>query len=244
MKLLIPCGECLGEGKISTGSIRIEEIRDDGIYEVICSEGHTSKTVLREQKFQILFEIGAHAIIDGYYREAISSFTSSLERFHEFCIKFFCQKNGIEGEAYQKIWKNVSKQSERQLGAFIFLWTTEFKISPDILHQDNVSFRNRVIHNGYIPNKEEAIKYGTSILKLIQTKIYQLKREYPEELEAAILQNPQETQPNLITTICNQPLINLADQEKPILSLEELLLTVSEWRKIVSKVENSISKSS
>ena len=32
--------------------------------------GMRQSTVLQQQKFEVLFEIGAHAILDGYYREA------------------------------------------------------------------------------------------------------------------------------------------------------------------------------
>ncbi len=50
----------------------------------------------------------------------ISSFTSSLERFYEFCIKVFCENNSMNDDTYNKVWKQVSNQSERQLGAFYF----------------------------------------------------------------------------------------------------------------------------
>ncbi len=50
--------------------------REDGRYEMTCLKGHSSITFLQQQKFEILFDIGAHAIIDAYYREAVSSFTS------------------------------------------------------------------------------------------------------------------------------------------------------------------------
>lgn len=84
---------CFQELGKSTNEFITLEFRDDGCYGVCCSRGHTSVTILQEQKFEILFDIGANAIIDGYYRESISSFTSSLERFYEFCIKVFCEKN-------------------------------------------------------------------------------------------------------------------------------------------------------
>ncbi len=71
------------------------ELRDDGRYEFTCENGHTTVTVLQEQKFEVLFDLGAHAILDGYYREAVASFTSSLERFYEFFIKAALFENDI-----------------------------------------------------------------------------------------------------------------------------------------------------
>ena len=49
------------------------------LLQIKCSRSHETTAILQEQKFEILFDIGAHAILDGYYREAVSSFTSSLE---------------------------------------------------------------------------------------------------------------------------------------------------------------------
>jgi hypothetical protein len=34
----------------------------------------------------VLFDIGANAVVDGYYREAITSFSASLERFYEYFL--------------------------------------------------------------------------------------------------------------------------------------------------------------
>src|SRR5450759_1525283 len=113
--------KCLQEfGRPSSEFSQIE-FRDDGRYELKCSFGHETTTVLQQQKFEILFEIGAHAILDGYYREAVSSFTSSLERFYEFAIRVFLEKSSKSDDLFQSCWSKVSSQSERQLGAFVFL---------------------------------------------------------------------------------------------------------------------------
>ena len=173
MKLLMPCMACFQElGKPT--------------YEVCCSRGHTSVTILQQQKFEILFDIGANAIIDGYYREAISSFTSSLERFYEFCIKVFCENNSMNDDTYNKVWKQVSNQSERQLGAFLFLWTNKFDEVPELLTNKDTKFRNEVIHKGKIPTKEEALIFGNTILKIIRPKIKQLLSLFDEEISSDI----------------------------------------------------------
>ena len=97
MRLLIPCMQCFQELGAQMGHPNDEcarvEICDDGKYEVTCTRGHKETVILQQQKFEILFEIGAHAIIDGYYREAVSSFAASLERFYEFSIKAFLAIN-------------------------------------------------------------------------------------------------------------------------------------------------------
>ena len=168
MKLLMPCMACFQELGKPTNEFVTLEFHDDGHYEVCCSRGHTSVTILQQQKFEILFDIGANAIIDGYYREAISSFTSSLERFDEFCIKVFCENNSMYDDTFNKVWKQVSNQSEQQLGAFLFLWTNKFDEVPELLTNKDTKFRNEVIHKGKIPTKEEALIFGNTILKIIE----------------------------------------------------------------------------
>src|SRR2546425_10183395 len=95
--------------------IAVVEFRDDGRYQVTCPKGHTGITILQEQKFEILFEIGAYAIADGYYREAVSSFTASLERCHEFFIRALMFESKIDPDVIDSSWRAVSAQSERQL---------------------------------------------------------------------------------------------------------------------------------
>ena len=163
------------------------EFRDDGRYEITCPKGHSSITLLQQQKFELLFDIGAYAIVDGYYREAVSSFTSSLERFYEFFIKVVCVSKKIEWNDLQDTWKKVSNQSERQLGAFIFLYLQEFGEKPDLLPNSKVKFRNEVIHKGKIPTKDEALNYGQAILDVVRPTLKILKKCYEESIQQVTL---------------------------------------------------------
>lgn len=160
--------------------------RDDGRYEFKCCFGHETTTLLQQQKFEVLFEIGAHAIIDGYYREAVSSFTSSLERFYEFALRVFLEKASKSDELFQSCWKAVASQSERQLGAFVFLWASNFGKPPELLSNATVHFRNEVIHKGKIPTREEALRYGNSVLDLLRPKMLALRERFSEEVQKAI----------------------------------------------------------
>ena len=191
MKLLMQCMTCLR--KLDNPKMEFTEVefRDDGRYVICCPHGHESVTVLQEQKFEILFDIGANAIIDGYYREAISSFTSSLERFYEFCINIFCEHRSLDDDVYKKTWKQVSNQSERQLGAFLFLWANELGEIPILLSNDDIKLRNEVIHKGKIPTKEEALEYGKKVLQIIRPKIKQLRTQFPDEISAVTFKHIQ-----------------------------------------------------
>ena len=150
-------------------------LQDNGLYELKCKNGHESIISLQEQKFEILFDLAANAILDGYYREAVSSFTSSLERFYEFYIKVIAIKHNVSEEVYLKSWKSIKNQSERQLGAYILLYTIEKDKDPPLLHNKKIEFRNEVIHKGKIPSKENAISYGEAVLNVISPVLHDLK---------------------------------------------------------------------
>lgn len=206
-----------------------------------CSRGHKSVTVLQQQKFEVLFDIGANAILDGYYREAVSSFTSSLERFYEFCIKALCEKKKVESSVFSKAWKEISNQSERQLGAFIFLWTSEFRQMPELLSNKDSEFRNGVIHKGKIPTKEEALKYGNTILNIIRPKIEQLQSSCPNEISTVISNHIRDCsklseEPLSRGIMCMNTIVSLSSGEEKHnkQSLEEALSGISKWRKIIS----------
>ena len=135
----------------------------------------------------MLFEIGVHAIVDGYYREAISSFASSLERFYEFFIRVAQEHLCASDLPFKNCWKKVSKQSERQLGAFIFLWSAVFGDAPNLLANDQVELRNAVIHKGKIPTKGEAILYGNKVLQLLHQYLGEMKLKLPRELVMKVI---------------------------------------------------------
>ena len=138
MKVLLPCIECIQKDKStehilymevilsfieciqkdkSTEHFYFSELQDNGLYKLTCKNDHISYTCLKELKFQILYELGAYAIIDGYYREAVVSFTAALERFFEFYIEIISMKHKISSKIYNSTWSSISSQSERQLGA-------------------------------------------------------------------------------------------------------------------------------
>ncbi len=155
--------------KVSASCIKCEMqeraefcIADNNVYEVTCQNGHSWRVVVTQEVHEILFEMGIRAIADGYYREAIFSFASSLERYYEFFIRTI-----NFNEDFDKVWKLISSQSERQLGAYIFTYFSVYNTEPNILPKKFVEFRNKVIHRGYIANEKEAIKFGKKVAEII-----------------------------------------------------------------------------
>jgi hypothetical protein len=189
MRILMPCMECLAQNGVPNLQISRVEVQDSGLYQTSCSRGHLTTMVLQQLRFEVLSEFGANAIVDGYYREAIASFTAAMERFNEFYIAAICRKHGVNRTAITSTWKRVSRRSEQQLGAFQFLCLIETGQVPPLFPDDQVSLRNDVIHGGRFPNREEAIAYAQAVVDLLTPLIADIKRRAPDQVQALVLEH-------------------------------------------------------
>lgn len=187
MKLVLQCGSCtqihgLAEGGVipEKREIMTAELRDDGLYDVTCPQEHRNLVALRNLKFEVLFQSGAMALLDGYVREAVSSIAAALERFYEFYIRVMLLKHNIQSQDLDRTWKMVASKSERQLGAFLFLYLLENNKAANLIANKHINFRNDVIHNGYIPSNEKVIDYGEQVLAFIFSVSKELKARNSE----------------------------------------------------------------
>ncbi|MEZ9788169.1 hypothetical protein AB4301_06460 [Vibrio breoganii] len=153
-------------------------LHDSGVHEIKCPRGHEYSVVLSAAKYEILYDLGMNALGDGYTRESVSSFASALERFYEFFIKFQVVNTGAKSELADQAWKIISNQSERQLGAFTYLYLSSIGELPPELSSKDRGFRNKVIHKGYIPSVDEAIGFGKVVYNHIMAVISELEVEY------------------------------------------------------------------
>lgn len=238
MRVLIPCMQCLQELGRPSGEFSQVEFRDDGRYELTCSSGHRATTVLQQQKFEVLFDIGAHAILDGYYREAVSSFAASLERFYEFAVRVFLASASGSDELFKSAWKSVSSQSERQLGGFVLLWAASFKALPALLNTTRVSFRNDVIHKGKIPTKEEAVVFGNAVLGVVRPNMQMLLENLPGSVQQVVFFHLHDAQPaddSPQSNMCLSTIVSLSAGEKSHheADLNKHLSDLSEWRRLL-----------
>ncbi|MTH15985.1 hypothetical protein [Flavobacterium sp. LC2016-01] len=186
MKIKTTCMKCTFEDGRETEPISLQ-ITNNNLYIFECPYGHKNALYQQQQKFELLYESAVHAINDGYLREAVSSIAASLERFYEFFIKIICTKNEINEDIFDQTWNLLSKQSERQLGAFIFLYSQEFKRPPILLSNSQSEFRNNVIHKGYFPTYEKTIEFGQKVLDFIVEIVGILKVKYPEYISSIIM---------------------------------------------------------
>lgn len=148
--------------------------KSEPLYEIECPKGHRLKVFIYLHDFQKLFEVAVNALADNYYREAIGSFAASLERFMELFVRVVTRAHGVESAALEGAWKQISKQSERQLGAFVFTYAQAFNDVGPVLPSNLIELRNRVVHQGYFPDEAECFRYGTAVLELARGVISSL----------------------------------------------------------------------
>jgi hypothetical protein len=148
-----------------------------------CKQGHETVVTLPIPAFELLFDFGCSALLDGYPREAVTSFACSFERFEEFTCRFLFARRNVAPEGVDHWWKEVSAQSERQKGSFVALWITEFRTEPPTLPKKLFKLRNNCIHKGRIPPESEAKDYGEAVLRAEVGGIVTLRNCFESELE-------------------------------------------------------------
>ncbi len=202
----------------------------------MCPKGHRSITILQQQKFEVLFQIGAYAIADGYYREAVSSFASSLERLCEFFVRAVMLQEELKQETIDAAWKLVAAQSERQLGAFIFLYTTKFGRAPTLLGDSSVKFRNDVVHKGKIPSRAEAIEYGQAVLDVMRPILRETQERFPEGVSKTVFRQLSQSRSAAdeglpVSTMSMSTIVSLsiAEPAHHARSLEEAISGLVRW---------------
>jgi hypothetical protein len=184
MRIRLVCAEC--DPRPSVSPWFVETIREDGLYTGKCPQGHDLLLATQTLRHEMLFEIALNAIADGYYREAVSSFAASVERFYEFAIRVFCSSRAIEQSAFEEAWRKVASQSERQLGAYVFLHLLEFGAPPPLLSNRMTELRNDVVHRGSLPERTGALTFGGAVYEVIQQGVRRLRETHLEHVNKVL----------------------------------------------------------
>jgi hypothetical protein len=163
MKVLLQCLECSASGGPAVYSSG--ELQNDELYESVCANGHRTLTLLTNHKWALLFDSGALALRDGYYRESVATFTAALEDLYAFCTKVYCLARGVDPRAYET-FRKATKLSERRVGAFHLAYLLEH--GQPFPHDTNQrrEFRNRIIHDGVWPSRAEAHDYAAYVYRV------------------------------------------------------------------------------
>lgn len=76
---------------------------------------------------------------------------------------------------FDKTWKKIKRQSERQLGAYIIEYFFKNDETSPLLSQEQTKYRNKAVHIGAIPTREKAITFGNSVASVIRPVLSNLR---------------------------------------------------------------------
>lgn len=171
MRLLLACPKCSME---SDGTAYGLPFSESDIYTFRCHRGHEVTIGLVAARFEVLFEIGMQALVDGYYREAVMTFSTALERFYEFYVELIWEAREIDSKIRDELWGRVAKQSERQLGLFAGTYLLETGRSPPLLREKpSISLRNDLVHKGKITDRASATAFGQAVADLVHPALHE-----------------------------------------------------------------------
>lgn len=145
-----------------------------------CPHGHKTVIGLMHSLFDVLYTSAVRSFLKGFYSESVMSFAASLERTYEMFIRVTMLKEGVSFEAIDDFWKEIKNQSERQYGAFCLQYLKATGKAWKI-DSKQVSFRNKIIHKGYIATSEEVRCYAEYITSCQGNILSILKEKYKED---------------------------------------------------------------
>jgi len=242
--------QCFQELGHSSEEMMPVELRDDGLYAVTCQNGHSTVTAIQQQKFEVLFDLAAMALLDGYPREASTSMAAALERFYEFYVRVICIKHKVDKDVFMSTWKGIENRSERQFGAYLFVALLDKPKSipatienamptlPSTSKGQSLSwsgFRNAVVHKGYIPSTVESFAYGELVFRHINQLINELKKTHSQHLQEAtvahLLRAHNGSAGKQVSTMSIPTLLSLVHERPPDASFQDAIKELEKYRK-------------
>lgn len=160
------CNLCFLENNTRLKQYNVE-INADLFGVLKCDFGHSTLINISHHLFDVLFQSGIQSYIKNCLSESVMSFAASLERTYEFYIKISLNNKGLTFKEIDNFWKEISRQSERQYGSFCGLYFLDNK-ERWMSNTNQVNFRNKIIHNGYIATSDEVIAFGQYCLEKIE----------------------------------------------------------------------------
>lgn len=213
-KIYLPCMQCQKEKGIPNFRFIEQEQNNDLVYRLICDKGHETVAVQQSPKFEIIFDMACTSLRYEDYAAAVKHCVTAIERFHEFYVQcvWFSSNRELENleKSYGEYWKRVKQQSERQLGTFYSLFYNKYNDMRYDITDKMSSFRNNVVHKGYICTKKEAYDYLEKAFNYILDMLSLLHKDYEVGLQRAISYNLKHLQSKYgnISVFCDNHIVS------------------------------------
>lgn len=206
MRTLAACPVCVDALETSSAQpvFLSGELDDHGYIHVNCDQGHSGIVIYDARRYEVLIQSAAKAFADGYTNEVVAVMSAALERTYEFYIRVSCRAKGISRDSLEKAWKGVSAQSERQFGAFQFLYLIDHGQPFTPLEEFITKTRNSVIHKGRIAREKETVSFAEIVFKRIreiEASIQSKFSQYSAEESAQELETQKALVPEGVSSI-------------------------------------------
>ncbi len=188
MKWKSPCVQCFDELGFDPAKMTFltGEFDEEGRVRLVCEKRHNTVVIVDATRHQILLTSGGMAFLSGFANEAVAMLNTALERAYEHFIRVVCRAKGIDAKL---VWPQVGAQSERQFGAFVFLYLLTEGVAPPQA-SELAAIRNRVVHKGEIVNDRVAGTFGEEVFKriqLIETALHKYTDQARAELDEQLV---------------------------------------------------------
>ena len=159
-------------------------INSKGVYEGKCRNGHELQFRVQGFNFEHLLGMAIEDFKNRDYRASVTNIAASMERFFAFVNDLLLRERGVDQKVMQPYSSFIANRSERELAAFLTMYTIKFNCLPftKTKFEDNAKFRNSVVHQGYIPNRKESEKYCEYVVELIQDVLAKVLENVSDEL--------------------------------------------------------------
>ncbi|WP_157516593.1 hypothetical protein [Methylosinus sp. LW3] len=236
MKTVATCMQCFAVTGQPSFEVFAVDYFDNGTAVIECSAGHRTAIVLQSQKFEMLLESGAMALLEGFTLEACASFAAALERFYEFALRVAFHNRKMPDGLYDKMFAEMARQSERQAGAFMLMYALDFesvyKLKPSI-----ATFRNAVIHKGTIPTVKEAHAFCSDVYEIIYNLSNTFGAKYPDAIQSVVREDLIKRHghiPNgMLTSTCSSGAFFKLVNSENAPSLDAALDSLSKYRDMI-----------
>lgn len=145
----------------------------DGVLQVICPKCKETIIVVNQcLQFEIYLQCAVERFLTADYAEAVFLLAKSREAFVEFVIDLLCYERRLKVD----LNKNGLRLSERRYGFFDGLYFMRF---GDVINLNawNMDIRNKIMHNGIYPKRQDVINFGNNILQFFYKVIDKIKSE-------------------------------------------------------------------
>jgi hypothetical protein len=180
MRIQSVCMECSAKDNRREASMFVSVDYVDGTLKQTCDQGHETRCVLSATDFEVLFEFGGMALLDGYTREAVSSIAAALERGYMCFVEVALLKAAVKDDVTMSVLKEL-RRSERQLGSFVSMYAMLEGATPPLLPNKSIEFRNSCIHEGQIPSRAEVEEYAQRALTILEHLSGLFRTKYQDE---------------------------------------------------------------